>query len=425
LRQFPWEDTVSTAPAIAIPSYNHDIFITRQPIYDPAMNAVAYELLFQNLSEEDAGMDYDDATTEVLINSLVEVGLPNIAENKQAFISISPKYIRGELPVALEETNVVLQIAAQFANFEHLPEQLQKLKKDGFPIALKNFTFDETTAAVAQWADYIKLDISRLTQEELEQQIGLLKAFEVTLIAEKVATQNDFARCKEMGFDQFQGYFFCEPNTIKGHRTPTSRLAVLHLLAEIQKPDVTFDDLEKLIAKDVTLSYRILRYINSAMYSLPRKIESIRHALTMLGLRAVKNWVTVLAQSKFDDKPYELMITSLLRARMCELLAEALSLKHDATFVVGLFSTLDALLDRSMEDVLKDLPLTEEVNLAILHKQGPLGEILRCAMSYEQGDWEQLPDLGLDNATVKNTYLEAIQWTREVGKEILSEAPGK
>jgi EAL and modified HD-GYP domain-containing signal transduction protein len=169
------------------------------------------------------------------------------------------------------------------------------------------------------------------------------------------------------------------------------------------------------------LSYRILRYINSAMYNLPHKIESIRHALTMLGLRAVRNWVTVLAQSKFDDKPYELMITSLLRARMCETLAESLAIKHDATFVVGLFSTLDALLDRPMEEVLHDLPLTEEVNDAILHKQGTLGQILQCAIAYEQGDWEQMPDLGLDNASIKNAYLEAIQWTRDVGKEILSE----
>jgi EAL and modified HD-GYP domain-containing signal transduction protein len=389
------------------------------------MHAVAYELLFQNLTEDELRIDYDDAATEVLINSLVEVGLPNIAENKLAFISISPKYIRGELPVALEETNVVLQITAQFADLEQLPDQLRNLKDEGFPIALKGFLFDANTAGLAELADYVKVDISRLSQEELTQQIDLLKTANVTIIAEKVATQNDFARCKELGFDQFQGYFFCEPNIIKGHRTPTSRLAVLHLLAEIQNPDVTFYELEKLIAKDVTLSYRILRYINSAMYSLPQKIESIRHALTMLGLRAVKNWVTVLAQSKFDDKPYELMITSLIRARMCELLAAALDIKHDATFVVGLFSTLDALLDRPMEDVLQDLPLTEEVNQAILAKQGPLGEILQCAMAYEQGDWEQLPDLGLDNTTIKNTYLEAIQWTRDVGKEILSEPPKK
>ena len=416
---------MSTVPALATASYNHDIFITRQPIYDHDLHAVAYELLFQNLAEDDSRVDYDDATTEVLINSLVEVGLPNIAENKLAFIGISPKYIRGELPVALEETNVVLQIAAQFADLEQLPDQLRSLKADGFPIALKGFLFDPDTVGLAELADYVKIDISRLTQEELQQQIALLKSANTTVVAEKVATQNDFARCQELGFDQFQGYFFCEPNVIKGQRTPTSRLAVLHLLAEIQKPNITFADLEKLIAKDVTLSYRILRYINSALYALPHKIESIRHALTMLGMRAVKNWVTVLAQSKFDDKPYELMITSLIRARMCELLADSLDIKHDATFVVGLFSTLDALLDRPMDEVLKDLPLTEEVNLAIVEKHGPLGQILQCAMAYEQGDWEQLPDLGLDNTTIKNAYLEAIQWTRDVGKEILSEPPEK
>ena len=409
--------------ALATASYNQDIFITRQPIYDSDMHVAAYELLFQNLAEDDSRIDYDDATTEVLINSLVEIGLPNIAENHPAFIGISPKYIRGELPVALQETNVVLQITAQFADLEQLPDQLRNLKADGFPIALKGFLFDANNVSLAELADYVKVDISRLSQEELQQQIELLKSVDVTVIAEKVATQNDFAHCKQLGFEQFQGYFFCEPNVIKGQRTPTSRLAVLHLLAEIQNPNVTFTDLEKLIAKDVTLSYRILRYINSALYALPRKIESIRHALTMLGLRAVKNWVTVLAQSKFDDKPYELMITSLLRARMCEILAEALDIKHDATFVVGLFSTLDALLDRPMEEVLKDLPLTEEVNHAILYKQDVLGQILQCAIAYEQGDWEQLPDLGLDNTTIKNAYLEAIHWTRDVGKEILSGTP--
>ena len=416
---------MSNVTALATASYNHDIFIARQPIYDATMNAVAYELLCQNLSEDASRRDYDDATTEVLINSLVEVGLPNITEQKPAFINISPKYIRGELPIALEEHDVVLQITAQFADLQQLPGQLNRFKDEGFPVALKGFIFDADTVAIAALADYVKVDISQLSEDELQQQIQWLKSANITVIAEKVATQNDFARCKELGFDQYQGYFFCEPNVIKGQRTPTSRLAVLHLLAEIQNPQVSFSDLEKLIAKDVTLSYRILRYINSAMYALPHKIESIRHALTMLGMRAVKNWVTVLAQSKFDDKPYELMITSLIRARMCELLAEALSIKHDATFVVGLFSTLDALLDRPMQDVLKDLPLTEEVNLAILEKQGPLGQILQCAMAYEQGDWQQLPDLGLDNASIKNAYLEAIQWTREVGREILSAAPTK
>lgn len=414
---------MSSEPASIIPSYDQDIFITRQPVYDHKMNVMGYELLFQNLTEDERGMDYDDATTEVLINSLVEIGLPNIVDDKLAFISISPKYIRGDLPIALEEQNVVLQISEKFADINQLPEQLSKLKKDGFPIALEDFLFTEDTIAIAALSDYVKLDISRLSQEETEQQLKLFQDLEVICIAEKVSTQNDFFRCKDVGFSQFQGYFFCEPNVIKGQRTPTSRLAVLHLLSEIQKPEITFKDLEKLIAKDVSLSYRILRYINSALYSLPHKIESIRHALTMLGMRAVKNWVTVMAQSKFDDKPYELMITSLLRARMCEILADSLAIKHDATFVVGLFSTLDALLDRPMDEVLKDLPLTEEVNRAILYRDGILGEILQCAMAYEQGDWAHIPDLGLDNSVIKNAYLESIQWTREVGQEILSSPP--
>lgn len=399
----------------------NDIFITRQPIYNQELIAVAYELIYQSLGDENSQIDYDDITSEVLINSLMEIGLPNISETKPAFFSVSPKYLSGELPFPLEQENVVLQVSAQFTGNDYNSAALKNLNtQDGFPLALEDFIFDAQNVELAKLANYVKIDISRLSHEEITQQIVLLKPLGIKLIAEKVATQSDFQLCKDYGFDLFQGYFFCEPNTIKGQRTPSSRMAILHLLAEVQKPDVSFSDLEKHISLDVSLSYRILRYINSALYNLPNKVESIRQAITILGLKAVKNWITIISQSKFDDKPYELMITSLVRGRMCELLAEALDIQHDSVFVVGLFSTLDALLDKPMNEVLAELPLTEEVNDAILNKQGLLGEILQCVIAYEQGDWEQIPNINLDNQIIKDTYLNAIQWTREVGQQILS-----
>lgn len=402
---------------------SEDVFISRQPIYDHQMSVVGYELLYQSFADEDAAIDFDDATTEVLINSLIEIGLANIAEDKPAFVSISPKYLLGELPIALETDHVVLQISEAITNADQLSEQLQQLQQQsGFSLALDNFAFNSSSLAAAALADYIKIDISRLSQEELQQQLALLQPLPAKLVAEQVATQSDYQRCKELGFDLFQGYFFCEPNIIKGQRTPSSRLAILHLLAELQNPDVSFDDVEQLVAKDVSLSYRLLRYINSALYSLPRKVDSLRQAITILGLRAIKTWVTIIAQSKFDDKPYELMITSLIRARMCELLAQALQFQHDSVFVVGLFSTLDALLDKPMEEVLEQLPLTEEVNHAILYKDRTLGQILKYVIAYEQADWCSLPEIGIDNQTAKSAYLEAIQWTRQVGEEILSES---
>jgi EAL and modified HD-GYP domain-containing signal transduction protein len=413
---------VTNEAAVATETSANDIFITRQPIYDKNMQAVAYELFFQSFVEDDRQIDYDDATTEVLVNSLIEIGLPNIAETKPAFISISPKYVRGDLPIPLGQQHVVLQIQQRFTEEDNAYTALETLtEKDGYPLALEDFVFTEGDLKLAKLADFIKIDISRLSQEEIEQQLSLLKPLDVKLVAEKIATQADFKRCQNYGFDYFQGYFFCEPNVIKGHRTPTSRLAVLHLLAELQNPEVSFERLEDLITKDVSLSYRILRYINSAQYNLQRKVDSIHQAITLLGLRTIKTWITIIAQSKFDDKPYELMITSLIRARLCELLADAMGESNESLFVVGLFSTLDALLDKPMDEVLQELPLTDEVNDAILNHQGPMGQILHSVIAYEQGDWEQISDLGLDNQSLKNAYLEAIQWTRDVGREILAE----
>jgi EAL and modified HD-GYP domain-containing signal transduction protein len=414
---------VSSKPALSSEPDQYEIFISRQPIYDQKLNAVAYELFFQDLTSAPEQLDDDDATTEVLISSLIEIGLPNIAENKPAFISLSPKYINGELPFALGQQNVVLQVPERYAGDANAMSVLNALhQQHGLPLALEDFTFDETNSDLASSADFVKLDINHFSDEDIARQIRLIKASGVKLIAEKIATQADFQRCKQHGFDYYQGRFFCEPNVIRGQRTPSSRLAIMHLLAELQNPDVSFEHLENLITKDVSLSYRILRYINSARYNLRREINSIHQAITILGLRTIKTWVTIIAQSRFDDKPYELMITSLIRARMCELLAEAQQLKHESVFVVGLFSTLDALLDKPMDEVLEELPLTEEVNDAILNHAGPLGQVLQCVIAYEQGDWDRIPDLNLDNQTLKNAYLDSIQWTREVGQEILAQA---
>ena len=407
------------------PAESSDIFIARQPIYNGDMVVVAYELVHHAYNVEEDYNGYDEPTTEILVNSIIEIGLADICENKMAFINLSPKYLLQLFPDAIELDQLVIQVSHAMVNPDNLLDSVKEVRDQGnYAIAFKDFVFSEKDRNTLQYANYVKMDISKLSRAEVEQQARILSPLNTILIAEKVLTQNDFEFCKNMGFDLFQGYFFCEPKLIAGHHTPTSRLSILHLLAEIQKPDVSFEYLEDLIAKDVSLSYRLLRYINSASYNLPRKIDSIHQAITLLGLKTVKFLITIMAQSKFDDKPYELMITSLVRARMCELVAADIGVEHDSIFVVGLFSTLDALLDKPMNEVLESLPLSAEVNQAILIKQGPLGDVLHSVMAYEKGAWDELNRLPITNHQLKSNYLQALQWTREAGKQMLSEPAG-
>ncbi len=261
----------------------------------------------------------------------------------------------------------------------------------------------------------VKLDLIAMDRTRLEEYVGSLRKRKVKLLAEKVETQEVFDLCKNLGFDYFQGYFLCRPNVIKGHRMPATRLVILRLLAKLQAPDIEFRDLEEIVRQDVSLSYKLLRLINSAFYARPAEIKSIRQALTLLGLRQVQAWVSLLVLSKIDDKPHELMITAMMRAKMCEFLA-LISQEHSAEtgFMTGLFSVLDALLDLPPEEVLASLPLSEDITSALLHYEGSLGALLRCILAYERGDWEGVAYPGLEAGVVRDAYLKSLSWATEV-----------
>ena len=192
--------------------------------------------------------------------------------------------------------------------------------------------------------------------------------------------------CRAAGADLFQGEFFCHPKTITGRGVPTNRLAQLELLAAVENPACELEDLDAVISRDLSLSYRLLRWINSAYFSLPRTVTSVREAVVLLGLRAVRNWATLITLANIDDQPSELVRTAMTRAKMAELVALGLGERDtEAYFTVGLFSALDALMNARMEDVLDSLPLGEDVRSALLRREGPMGDALSWVMAYERG----------------------------------------
>ncbi|VAX00311.1 Predicted signal transduction protein [hydrothermal vent metagenome] len=322
------------------------LFIARQPIYNDKLDVHGYELLFRASDSGHAEFtDGEQATSQRLINALMEIGLPRLVGNHPAFINLTERFIIEGLPNAMAPEQVVLEVLEDVLPGSKLLTALQDLKQDGYTIALDDFEYDDSKRPLVALADLIK-----------------------------------------------------------GERTPSCHILILRLLARIQDPEIEFRELADLIAQDISFSYRILRYINSAQFSYSRKVESIQSAATMIGLQRIKIWLTILVMAQIDDKPYELLLTSLIRARMCETLRKNAGHLDSSAFITGLFSALDALTDQPLESVLSNLPLSDEINQALLVHEGRLGELLALVLAYEAGDWETVEARSIDTAALREAY---------------------
>ena len=394
----------------------NSIYIGRQPIYTRDQTVFAYELLFRD-SEANAARiaDADQATSQLIVNALTEFGLSNIVDDKLAFINLTRNFTTGTFPIPGAQSQLVLEILEDIELDQQVLEGIQRLKSQGYTIALDDFIFHPHLKPLVEMADIVKLDVMQLEDADLQSHVKTLQCYPVKLLAEKVETHEEFQQCLELGFDYFQGYFFCKPNIMHGKRTPANRLALLNLLTKLSSPDIGTNDLEHLIAQDVTLSFRLLRYLNSSQYAVGKTIDSIKHAIMLLGLNTVRSLCYLIVISTVEDKPFELFITALIRAHMCECLAGVFNDKaQQATyFTVGLLSVIDAMMDQPLEQVLEQLPLREEISRAILRHEGNMGEALQCTVAYERGEWDELEHAHINSDILREIYLRAITWCKE------------
>lgn len=397
-------------------------FLARQPIYDRKLEVFGYELLFRSgVTGHAEFADADQATSQVMLNVFMEIGLENIVGDRVAFFNLTRSFITGQYTLPFPPDKGCLEILEDIKVDAELIEAVRHLSAQGYRIALDDFIYNESLRPLIKLADIIKIDVLALDRAELKQHVTLLRKFGIKLLAEKVETQDDYAFCRDLGFHYYQGYFFCKPNIISGSRMPADRLIALRLLAGLQNPDISVTELEVLVGQDVAMTYKLLRCINSAFYSLPRKVESIRQAIVMLGSQWLKTWVSLMVLANIDDKPPELMMTAMVRAKMCELLAIAAAQKGpDKFFIVGMFSVLDALMDRPLEELLKSLPLADDVSNALLNHEGPIGKTLKCVLAYDHGDWDKVHCPVLSASEVTQAYLDSIAWAGQVALALLS-----
>lgn len=386
--------------------------IGRQPILDRMGRTQAYELLFRPNGTDSANtFDGDRATANVIVNALTAFELDDVIGPHQAFINFTDELLQNGTALLLPKERVVIEILENVKITKKLVRAAAELAESGYHLALDDFVFEPVWEPLIRLAGTIKIDVLALAPSEVEKHVRKLKRYDVRLLAEKVENSEQHEWLLNLGFDLFQGYYYAKPSTISRAQIPQNHLAVVRLLAALNNAASTISDIEKLVAEDVSLSYRLLRYINSASIALSRKVDSIRRAVIYFGLDMLRQWASLLVMASVDDKPKVLMENALVRAHMCEGLAKEKNLADpESFFTVGLFSILDALLDTRMEAIVGNLPLSPEVADALVNGAGRYGPALRCVVAYERCNWAEVAFEDVPREVIGKIYLDSIEW---------------
>jgi EAL and modified HD-GYP domain-containing signal transduction protein len=295
------------------------------------------------------------------------------------------------------------------------------MKRHGYLLVLDDFVIKPESRPFIKYADIIKVDFLATPVEQRRALVQALKSTGIKLLAEKVETQADFEEAVEMGYSFFQGYFFAKPVVISGKDVPSYKLTYLQLIQKVNQPEIDFDELEQVIKQDVSLSYKLLHFINSASFGVRNRIHSIKYALVLLGGKEIAKWVSLIAlKGMASDKPNELLVNSIIRARFCELLAPLVGLEDRSQdlFLMGMFSLIDAVMDQPLPELLAQLPIASDIKSALLGKTGPLLKVYELIQAYERADWDRLPVMGarinLDILRLPGIYHQSLEWTDEI-----------
>jgi EAL and modified HD-GYP domain-containing signal transduction protein len=392
-------------------------FIARQPIFDAQRNVYGYELFFRSgLENVFRNPDPNQATSKVMVDSFFLFNMNDLTGGKRAFINVPRDILLKEYMFFLPKEQVVVELLETVEPDPEVLQACQKLKSAGYLIAMDDFVYEARYDPLLEFTDFVKVDFLSTPEEARKSLWQKISPLKVRLVAEKVETPQMFQQGIESGYSFFQGYFFSKPAIIVAKDIPTFKAHYFQLLKEIHRSGTDLNKLDGIIRQDVALTYKLLRYINSAFFGLPHKIKSVKQALVLLGERTIKNWISFVALASMgSDKPEELLILTVVRARFCETMAPYFDLadRKDDSFLMGLFSLIDAFLDRPLSQILAEIPIDDPIKLALLGEPGRLGEIYKYTLSYEKAAWRDLqkpiviPD---KDTTPLSLYLEALKW---------------
>lgn len=403
-----------------------EVFVARQPIFDRNRKVWGYELLFRSAASQNRydGTEATSATRQVISNGMLSIGFDKLLRGKHACINFGREMLLQDLYTSLPHQTTVIELTEDIEPDDEVVQAVKRMRTQGYRIALDDFRACPQMEPLIALANMIKVEM--VTPKP--QQEAMVREFHdrgIRMLSEKVETDVDFRWALRAGYDYFQGNFFSCPVVMRGQQIPAIKLHCLRLIQEVHRPELDFTRLTTMISEDVSFSYKLLRYANSARFGRETKIHSIRRALVVLGEYGIRKWVSIAALPTIAaDKPGELMRKSLVRARFCELLAQATGQGlEDQAFLMGLFSLLDALLDRPLDDVLKEVGLAPELDSVLrgqASEDNTLNTIYQLVRSYESADWDEVERLarclGAPADLVGAAYCEALPWADEIAK---------
>jgi c-di-GMP phosphodiesterase len=389
-----------SAAAPAAPA--REVLVARQPVLDADMGLLGFALLVEGAA--------------VVVDALSEIGLERLTGGHVAWLPLGRDLLLDEGPVPVRSDRVVLQVDAGDGDDPAVQAAVVKLAERGACVALDAFAYRPGVEALLDAAWGVKLDLAAHGADGLRAEVDALRGRDLVLIATSVDTRADFALCRELGFAAFQGTFLAEPEIVPGRAIPTQSAAALGTLADVQS-SVEFEDLERAIVRDVGLGHKLLRYANSAIFARSQRVGSVREAMMMLGARPVRRWATALAIAGVPDQPHALLVTALVRARMCELLCDD-EARVDRAFTVGMFSVINRLLGLPMREALDTLPLADDVVAALLRGEGAEGRNLRVVLAWELGDFTAGDGVTGGRDRVARAYRDAVAWADETANSL-------
>ncbi|WP_029894302.1 EAL and HDOD domain-containing protein [Desulfohalovibrio reitneri] len=400
------------------------VFVARQPIFDLDERIWGYELLYRHCGDAVAAQlpDPDTATARVIADGF-DAALPSIAAGRKVLINFTERMLLEGAAYALPKEHYVVEILEDVPPTPDILTALEELQKTGYAVALDDYTGQESAHPLLPYADLIKVDVLGLSTEEIGRLAGRLAPYGRPLLAEKVEDARTLDHARKLGFTLFQGFHFSRPEIIPGRKVSAGATAKFQLLQEFTGKDYDTQRLGEIISGDISLSYRLLQHLNSAHFGLRSEVRSIQHAITLLGYRALRKWLMVVIISDVapSTKAEELAFTALLRARFLERLAETLGrpeTRPDTMFLLGMLSRLDALLGRSMEELVETMPLEEQVREALLGRECRLRSHLDLIESLEHGDWpsalRKLEEHGLSREQAAGIHAEASAWAGQI-----------
>jgi c-di-GMP-related signal transduction protein len=401
-----------------------EVFVARQPIFDRKRAVWAYELLFRSCatSAQFDGTEASSATRQVISNGILSIGWDKLVRGKHACVNFGREMLLQDLYSSLPRQRTIIELTEDIEPDEEVVAAVRAMREQGYRIALDDFRPGPHMDPLIQLANLIKVEMCTPKPQQ-EVMLREFHARGIRMLSEKVETDADFRWALRAGYDYFQGHFFARPAVMQGTQIPAVKLHCLRLIQEAHRPELDFTRLTALVSQDVSFSYKLLRYANSARFGRQSKIHSIRRALVVLGEYGIRKWIAIAAlHTVAEEKPGELIRQSLVRGRFCELLGQASGQGvEDQAFLVGLFSMLDALLDRPLEDALTELGLAPSLD-AVLRGQASednvLDTIYKLVRRYEVGDWDTVEclarRLGTPAELIGAAYQEALPWADEV-----------